>query len=320
MKAASYEDRPYAVPKEFRRGHIGVVTVTYNSGLVLGDFISSIEGQTYQSFTIYVIDNASTDNSVLQLRGWDDDRLRVIVNERNEGVAAGNNQGICAAVDDGCEYILLLNNDVTFGPDLFRHLVEGLLTFGCSMVTPKCYFYEPSNVIWCAGGFFQPKLAYRSLHYGEGELDHGQYDVSRQVTYAPTCCVLIRRDVFGRIGLMDERYFVYSDDTDFMLRAGHAGEVLYYLADAKLWHKVNSLTGTASKFSMHYGARNRAFFIAKHVRFIYAVIAIIAYLTYYVLRFVVRKDSWFDCRIKLIAVFEGWQIPFQAGREENNSS
>src|SRR5665811_562696 len=95
----------------------------------------------------------------------------------------------------------------------------------------------------------------------------------------------------SRIGLMDERYFVYSDDTDFMLRAVEAGQVLYYLPVAKLWHKVNSLTGTASSFSMHYGARNRAFFIAKHVARGYAAVFNVLYPSYYLLRFLLRRDT-----------------------------
>lgn len=309
MAMISIDERPYRLPKEFAAGRIGVVTVTYNSAKVLPDFVVSINRQSYADFTVYAVDNASRDNTLEQLDQWNGPRVVVIANASNVGVAAGNNQGIRSAIEDGCEYILLLNNDVVFGSELFQQLLDGLNAYQCSMTTPKTYFYEPGDVIWCAGGYFQPRLAYRNLHYGEGKRDAGQFDIARPVTYAPTCCVLIRREVFRRIGLMDERYFVYSDDTDFMLRAGRAGEVLYYIANAKLWHKVNSLTGTGSPFSMHYGARNRALFIAKHVGLPYSVIANLAYGAYYLLRLLTRKDNLKECRIKLAAWSQGWRIP-----------
>jgi GT2 family glycosyltransferase len=305
MGIANQNDRPYTLPLKYVSGRIGVVTVTYNSGTVLPEFLHSIEQQTHQDFLLYAVDNASSDDSLDQLRGWGDPRLIMAPNPENLGVAAGNNQGIRAALEDGCEYVLLLNNDVVFGAELMQQLQDGIAEHRCSMTTPLIYFCEPRDVIWCAGGYFQPKLAFRSLHYGENQQDVGQCKRARAVTYAPTCCVLIHREVFGRIGLMDERYFVYSDDTDLMLRAWKGDEALWYLPEAKLWHKVNSLTGKASPFSMRYGARNRAFFIAKHVRGAYGVLFQWLYAFYYLLRFILRKDTRAAYDIKRMAWAEG---------------
>jgi GT2 family glycosyltransferase len=305
MGIASQNDRPYALPLEYVSGRIGVVTVTYNSSAVLPEFIHSLEQQTHRDFLLYVVDNASRDDSLDQLERWGDPRLNLISNQENLGVAAGNNQGIHAALDSGCEYVLLLNNDVVFGAELFQQLQDGMAEYRCTMTTPLIYFCEPHDVIWCAGGYFQPKLAFRNLHYAENQRDVGQCNRARAVTYAPTCCVLVHREVFSRIGLMDERYFVYSDDTDFMLRAWRAGESLWYLPAAKLWHKVNSLTGTDSAFSMRYGARNRAFFIAKHVRGGYGVLFQWLYAGYYLLRFILKKDTRAAYDIKRAAWAEG---------------
>jgi GT2 family glycosyltransferase len=305
MGIASQNDRPYTLPPEYVSGRIGVVTVTYNSSSVLPEFIHSLEQQTHRDFLLYVVDNASRDDSFDQLERWGDPRLILISNQENLGVAAGNNQGIRAALDSGCEYVLLLNNDVVFGAELFQQLQDGLAEYRCNMTTPLIYFCEPHDVIWCAGGYFQPRLAFRNLHYAENQRDVGQCNRARAVTYAPTCCVLVHREVFSRIGLMDERYFVYSDDTDFMLRAWRAGESLWYLPEAKLWHKVNSLTGTDSAFSMRYGARNRAFFIAKHVRGGYGALFQWLYAGYYLLRFVLKKDTRAAYDIKRAAWAEG---------------
>jgi GT2 family glycosyltransferase len=308
MAVISEDERPYSLPARFTPGKIGVVTVTYNSKEVLPDFIASIERQNYTNFLLYVIDNASSDTTLSQLQDWKDERVVMIANATNLGVAAGNNQGIRAALDEGCEYVILVNNDVVFGPELFALLLKGLSAHQCDMTIPMMYYYDRPEIIWCAGGYFQPKLAYRTLHYGQEQLDTGQFKTARAVSYAPTCCVLIRRTVFGHIGLMDERYFVYNDDVDFMLRALQAHKTMYYLPEPKLWHKVNSLTGTGSPFSMRYGARNRAFFLAKHLGGLTAAIFNLLYPAYYLLRLLLGKDTREAFRIKQAAWSEGKQL------------
>jgi hypothetical protein len=292
-------------PDNAAPGLIGVVTVTYNSGSVLPDFIESIGRQSYANFILYVIDNNSNDDTLARVQSWDDERVVIITNSTNAGVAVGNNQGIRAAIEAGCEHVLLLNNDVVFGSELLAQMLQGLDDHRSDMVVPMMYFHDRPDVIWCAGGYFQPRLGYRTLHYGEGEQDTGQFAQARAVTYAPTCCVLIRRTVFDDVGLMDERYFVYGDDTDFMLRAMKSGKFLYYLPYAKLWHKVNSLTGTESPFSMRFGARNRSFFIAKHLGRANAALFNLLYPAYYLLRFLLAKDTREALRIKQAAWIEG---------------
>jgi GT2 family glycosyltransferase len=243
---------------------VGIVTVTYNSAAVLPDFLRSLDGQTYRDFHLWVVDNASNDATLETLEPWDKPNLTVISNHFNAGIAGGNNLGILAALAAGCQYVLLLNNDVVFGPDLIQLLVQGLEKHACSMTVPLIYYADPPNRIWCAGGTFQPHYAARSVHYGADETDSGQYSQPKIVQYSPTCCTLIRREVFDAIGIMDERYFVYADDNDFMYRALREGLVTYFLPQARLWHKVNSLTGTDSPFSQRYLSRNRALFLRKH--------------------------------------------------------
>lgn len=244
---------------------IGVVTVTYNSEEVLPDFLRCMAVQTHREYILFVVDNASKDCTVGILRDCRDQRLRVVVNPDNLGVAAGNNQGIRAALGAGCRSVLLINNDTEFEPTLIAQLDQGLTHHRVEMACPKMMFHSEPERIWAAGGAFQPWRAYRSIHLGEGEIDSGQYDTARLVQYVPTCCVLIKKEVFEKIGLMDEQYFVYWDDTDFMYRAMKAGVRLMYLPQAKLSHKVASLTGgSGTPFAIRYGTRNSLYFLLKH--------------------------------------------------------
>jgi GT2 family glycosyltransferase len=244
---------------------IGVVTVTYNSTGVLPCFLSCMATQTHKNFLLFAVDNDSKDDSLAMLYGCGDERVRVIANPDNLGFAEGSNQGICAAIDAGCPTVLLLNNDTEFGPALLSQLYSGLEHYQVEMACPKIMYYDEPERIWAAGGAFQPWFGYRSIHLGENQIDRGQYDRAKLVEFAPGCCLLIRKAVFEKVGLLDERYFVYVEDADFMYRAMKAGMKLMYLPEAKLLHKVGRLTGGEdSPFAIRYGTRNRIFFLLKH--------------------------------------------------------
>ena len=248
------------------RQHIGLVTVTYNSATVLPDFLCSIESQSHTNFILYVIDNASTDETLAILRNWTDPRLRRIANRDNHGVAGGNNQGIRQALEDGCDSVLLLNNDTVFDPGLVETLARELHAQNVDMVCPKILYFDEPTRIWAAGGRFDKRLGYRPVHLAGEEIDRGQCDQPQLIDYTPTCCVLIRKSVFDTVGLMDERYFVYFDDVDFMYRATQAGMKILYSPAATLLHKVGRLTGGGeSLFSVRYCTRNRVYFLRRHL-------------------------------------------------------
>jgi GT2 family glycosyltransferase len=295
-------------PQERRGGSIGIVTVTFNSGSVLAEFLRSLETQTFNNFRIWAVDNASTDDTIAQLKAWNDPRLEIVANDTNVGVAAANNQGIVAALAQGYDYILLLNNDVFFGPDLLDGLVRGLDEHSCSMTVPLIYYAEPKNMIWSAGGTFRENFAYLSIHFGIKEIDRGQFNEAKRVTFAPSSCILVRHEVFDRIGLMDERLFVGAEDTDFMYRALLAGLDTYYLPSVKMWHKVSSLRGEDSPFSQRYMARNRAFFIHKHLGQWTAARYAFLYRAYYLVRFLFGRDNWETMLRKERAWSEGLRI------------
>jgi GT2 family glycosyltransferase len=283
---------------------IGIVTVTFNSGGVLSDFFSSLEQQTYRDYNLYVVDNASSDDTCVIV----EEHLQggvLFRNLDNIGFAAGTNQGIRKALGDGCEAILILNNDVAFGPDLIQQLVEGIREFDCDMATPMMYHFEPKDRIWAAGGILQPRLGFRAIHRGQDKTDRGQFTRPSRVTFAPFCCVLVRSSVFDRIGLLDERFFAYAEDVDFMYRCLKANLALWYIPQARIWHKVSSLTGTVSMFAIRYGARNRAYFIHKHLPGIHRSVFNVLYPTYYVLRHLVGLDSRQFCQMQLAAWSEG---------------
>jgi GT2 family glycosyltransferase len=263
----------------------------------------------HKDFLLFAIDNASSDNTLALLYGCSDERLRVVRNPDNRGVAAANNQGILAALETGCAAVLLINNDTEFDSTLFLLLKEGLSKYGAGMICPKMMYFDEPNRIWAAGGNFQPWLGYRTVHLGADEIDARQHDGARLVAYAPTCCVLIRSDVFEEVGLMDERYFVYVDDVDFMYRAMKKKIKLVYTSEATLLHKVGRLTGGEdSPFSHRYCTRNRVYFMLRHFGLISSLPALISYQLYFVASLLLRKFSFNSFCIKQRAVVEGFDM------------
>ena len=285
---------------------IGIVTVLFNSSTVLDGFFASLAAQNMKDFHVWAIDNASTDDSVALCRAQTE-QFTVIANSTNIGVAAANNQGIHAALDAGCDYVLLLNNDVEFGPELFTLLLEGTTTCDCEMTAPIMYYFDRPRVIWAAGGKYQPLFGYRCYHLFDGVEDIGQFKSPYRAEHAPTCCVLFARSVFETVGFMDERYFVYHDDTDFMLRCWKAGLRLYILPTATLLHKVSSLTGGGeSEFSIRFGTRNRIYMITKFLGRLLAAPYFLSLAAIYWIRRLLGRDTAEKYELKQRSLRQGY--------------
>jgi GT2 family glycosyltransferase len=290
-------------------GKVGVVTVTYNSAGVLDDFIVSLLCQTHGDFILYAVDNASADRTLDKLSEYKDPRINVIANKNNVGVAEGNNQGVRAAFAAGCDSILFINNDTVFDPSLIESLVKGMKQHGADMIAPKILFHDNPTLIWCAGGGFKPAKGYVGVHYGMGEVDRGQFDTVRRLDHAPTCCLLVRRSVFDKIGLMDARYFVYIDDADFCFRARQAGMKLVYLPSATLLHKASSLTGGAeSEFAVRYSTRNHIYFMLKNLGPWLGLYFLPEYQVRLCAKFLLRKIKFSEFVLQQKAFFEGLRM------------
>jgi hypothetical protein len=252
---------------------IGLVTITYNSADVLRPFLDCVWRQTHNNLVLYVVDNASQDATCSILEKENDLRLQIINNSTNFGVAKANNQGIESAIADGCDQVLIINNDVEFETTLIEKLLQVQAEKSCSLVTPKMMYFDNPNHIWYAGSWFIKKKGYLPLHRGMKQLDEGQYDEIVEVEYAPTCCLLAKKKVFQDIGLMDEKYFVYFDDTDFSYRVWKdRRHKIFYYPDIKFYHKVGSLTKSFNKeqekifrgdFFIQQNTKNHIYFLKK---------------------------------------------------------
>jgi len=251
---------------------IGAVTVLYKSSSVIDAFFNCLRSQNHEDYEliVYIIDNNSPDDSLLLSKKCAENfpfKIEFIENKQNLGIAPANNQGITKARSEGCDYILLLNNDIEFGPDAIKQMMQSALDNESDMVTPKIYFHG-TNLLWMAGGGFN-FLRGTPYHTAYGEEDRGQHDKIKKIKYAPTCFMLISGDVFEKTGLMYEPYFVYYDDTDFIYRANKSGFVLFYDPSILITHKVSTATGgDLNPFSIYYMTRNCIIFLRRNNRYL----------------------------------------------------
>lgn len=247
---------------------IGLVTVLFRSDEVLPDFFKSISRQTHKDYILYLVDNsesATTDAIISQcLKEYPVTAYRHIKTGGNIGVAAGNNTGIKLSLADNCSHILILNNDIEIEQDFMFSKLLSLADAGESMIVPKIYYYDEKK-IWMAGGYMD-KWRALGVHYGYNQKDKPKYNIARHVTYSPTCFMLVKKEVFDATGIMDEKYFAYYDDTDFVLRATKLGYKIWYEPSLELMHKVSSSVGTNSPFYVYYSNRNKIYFIRKNFK------------------------------------------------------
>jgi GT2 family glycosyltransferase len=219
-----------------------IIVLTWNGRTDTLECLRSLQRLRYSNARTLIVDNASTDGTPEAIRR-EFPGVEVAANRSNLRFAGGNNIGIKRAIEAGADYILLLNNDTTVDPDFLPylvHAVEGNENAG--MAGPKILYYSDPHRLWFAGGKIEWWKGWVS-HVGIREIDRGQYDEMREVDYLTGCCLLVRREIIEKIGMLDESYYIYGEDADWCIRATRAGYKLLYVPSARIWHKVSVSTG-----------------------------------------------------------------------------
>jgi len=246
-----------------------IIILNWNGWRDTLECLKSLRKLNYPNFEILVVDNGSTDDSVERLNfgaAPKFPKFLLLQNEKNLGFVGGNNIGIKYTLEQGTDYVLLLNNDTMVSPDFLQKLVEvGEQDEQFGILGPKIYFWSPAfrqrigpdSKIWSAGG--QVNWLYnKGTMRGYGQIDKGQYDQPsiQETEYLTGCCLLIKRPVIEEIGLMPGDYFLYYEDVDWSLRAQRAGFKCIFVPSAKIWHKGSKSSVEFSPSYIYYHIRN----------------------------------------------------------------
>lgn len=264
--------------------------------------LASIFASTYKKPHVIVLDNQSTDGSVEAVRaGYS--QVQLLSLERNLGYAGNNNVGIEAALQQGADWILVLNEDTILDPDCLKRLVEaGEADERTGIVGPMVYHHNEPDVIQSAGVRLDPE--WRSIHIGQNEPEHGQYTDLREVDAISGCAIMVRRQVIEQVGSLDERFFYYWEETDWCVRARKAGWRIVHVPKAKLWHKGVQRDYKPSLSVAYYNTRNRFLILSKYK----APLRAWAFAWFETLRTLISmsvRPKWRDKRENRDAMFQG---------------
>jgi GT2 family glycosyltransferase len=205
---------------------------------------------------VLIVDNRSGDGSVSMLRDAFPD-VRVIESDDNLGFSGGCNLGIRAALDAGARFVLLMNSDAILAPDALERLLMAMAEQpSLGIVAPVLLSREEPDHVASAGIFFSERTG-RMRHRAAGRRFVAVGAAPAQVVDAVSGCVmLVRREVFEKVGLLDEAYFFSFEDIDFCLRARDAGFETACVHDARAYHEGGRTIGRRSSRRVYFGTRN----------------------------------------------------------------
>lgn len=221
--------------------------------------VKSVKKSTYQNIEVIVIDNDSNDGIEKEIKKIS--RVHFIQNQENLGFSGGNNVGIRKALESEADYVFVLNPDTTVDKQTIGNLVLLAEKENMGIAGPKILFAD-KKTIWYGGGIVDTANVL-GKHRGVDEKDQGQYDIIEITDYVSGAAMFVKREVFEKVGLFDEKYFLYYEDVDFCFRAGQAGFEIMYIPTAVVYHGNAQSTGLGSPLQDYYITRNRLLFAAK---------------------------------------------------------
>ena len=242
--------------------HVATVILNTNRRSDTLACLASLAEGTYRSDTTIVLDNHSSDGSVEAIRR-SFPAVEIIELSENRGYAGNNNVGIRAALEHRADWILILNEDTILATDCLERLLHlGQSNPRVGIVGPMVYHYKEPHVIQSAGG--RMNRFWEATHFGQNEIDAGQFAEPRAVDWVTGCSILVRRELIEQVGMFDERMFIYWEETEWCVRAKRAGWSIVHEPRAKLWHKGVTRDHRPKPSFTYYSTRNRFLAMAKH--------------------------------------------------------
>jgi GT2 family glycosyltransferase len=231
---------------------VAIVLVNWNNSEDTLACIESLGKLNYQDSQIVVVENHSGLEEYRALRSGCTDEI-ILRQKRNLGFAGGCNVGIRWALQKGFDYVWLLNNDAVVAPESLPELVGAMESDSrIGIVGGVMYYWNDPERIQTAGGFIDDESP-RGEMLGINELDAGQFRGIRDVDYVSGGMLLVRSAAITPVGLLDERFFMYYEDTDWGVRMREGGWRVVTTSAAKCWHKDKASAGSKKTYFIQHG-------------------------------------------------------------------
>jgi hypothetical protein len=256
-----------------------VTLVNWNGRDMLEECLESVQRQSFQNFSMIIVDNGSDDGSVEFLRKNYAD-IELIEFDHNTGFAYPHTVAIKKALQDPqVEYILTLNNDTALDPDFFAEMVAAAQRHPeAGSIQGKVVNFYDESLIDCTGILVHWDMS--AVNRGQGKKDTGQYAKEEEIFGPSASAALYRREALEKTQLpngdiFDSSYFAYYEDVDLAWRLRLAGYSSWYTPKAIIKH-IHSATGVShSPFKAFHIHRNHYFNMIKNLPFWFLVRALL---------------------------------------------
>lgn len=245
---------------------IGIVICNYNKSSYVVNCIQSVLESDIDNFDIYVVDNASTDDSVEQIEKNFGDKVTLLINKENLGGSGGFNTGIRKVLEGGYPYIMCLDNDALVDEEAISAL------FSCmeehpeiGMLGSRVYHMEEPDYVQQFGLNIDFDNYIVDTLYANAYEDGTIPELLYCDTVA-TCSVMVRTEAVRKAGIMPEDNFIYWDDMEWGYRIGLAGYKVAAYGKSKALHIKGAANRNNAVFTNYYNMRNRIHFFAKYIQ------------------------------------------------------
>ena len=245
---------------------LAIVILTWNGKILLEQFLPSVMLHSNEA-TIYVADNASTDDSVGFVK-TNFPSIEIIQNSENGGYAKGYNDAL-QHID--ADVLCLLNNDVEVTQNWLTPVMDTFQKeLETAIIQPKILDYKRKNYFEYAGaaGGFIDKYGYpycRGRIFNSIEKDEGQYNDSAEIFWASGACLFIRKNIFEELTGFDESFFAHMEEIDVCWRAKNLGYKIKYIGDSTIYHVGGATLSNTNPKKTYLNFRNSLFMLTKNL-------------------------------------------------------
>ncbi len=246
------------------------VIVNWNLKRDTIDCVRSLLEAGAHASQVIVVDNGSSDGSPQALRDGFGDELIQVQAGSNLGFAGGTNLGVERALQAGAAWILLLNNDTVVSQAFLSHLHQAVQEAAqrYAVFAPLIYYFDRPDQIWYLGDRLVPGTLITTNPFRGRTLSEAPLPASGifEVDFVSGSGMLVRRDVFEQVGLLDTSLYMYAEEVDFCLRARKAGFRFAAVPQAEMWHKVSLSARRVPPQTRYLRTRNQIWIYRRYSR------------------------------------------------------
>ncbi len=289
-----------------------LLILNWNKPLDTIECIDSCLKLDYDNYEILLVDNHSEDDSVAQLKNRYP-KIHLVVNSENLGYAGGNDVGLQYALKQNADFILILNNDTVLDPQMLSLLVQAAKDHPkAGLLAPKVLYYDDPSLINSLGtsmDWFRMRPYLGECH----RKDTGNYDPILHKDILVGCALLVPKKTIERIGIIDEKFFLFHEEADWCFRSLRAGFENLVVPKAVIYHKASKTMREFSSTTHYYSTRNFLYMARRNASFLNHIKMYFG-LLYYVLKHIPMFFSKDMAKRKLAQAFFGGLQDYYSNR------